>query len=817
MNSNFILSDFVIWRTTASGAAKFLKKSAWKMAAIPSFAFLFTSFIFTTSAQDLGTISNADGSAQINSSKPHAFASVFLDTDLYSGQFTMSVASSDQGKNADLYMAATVASDWYIKDGQGWRLWYPETEPLVAFSQTVLADKIEMPIISKQVLAAGKYELFAGYRASGEAMVLAPESLQFQIKQANTDTLYPFTSDEALEEFLKQGLQASTTNQDLYVLASAAGDSSSPEAVPATNRVSTTNLQESDVDEADTVKTDGSVLYTFRYCEGRSCLVSYQLDSDKAEATELGNTQLTGTQAADGMYLVKDRPAGSDMLIAVAGKYGNNYLWRDVWNWRSNETQLEFFDASNPQQLSSLEALTIEGQLISSRRIGETLYVVTRFTPSVPEYQPYPIDEEIVMQNETILESTKLTNLVPKITNAQKVSQDLIESQNCYLPTKSIDGNQNPTIITITTIPLSAPTDFKSSCFVGGTETVYMTANSLYLATTQNSYNSFVADSLIYNPEHRTAIHKFALTDGGINYKGSGQVQGHFGWSEGKKPFRMGENGNYLNVASSVGSTWGESSSTRLTVLKESASEGELETVNIIDGIGKPGERLYAARFLGDRGYLVTFRLTDPFYVLDLSDQEKPLLAGELEIDGYSDYLHPVSENLILGIGKDAVSDDSSIDFGGGRGAWYQGVKLALFDVSNPATPTEVNTLSIGKRGTDSDVLTDHHALSFLPATQTQAARLAIPMRLHETTPTRESFDPAEPSAFYDFTHNGLYSFEITEAGISQVGLLLGSDPDNGFTFGSNSDRSVLVNDSVFYLHQGEVLGSQWGVNPLKE
>ncbi|MFK7863645.1 MAG: beta-propeller domain-containing protein [Pseudohongiellaceae bacterium] len=767
--------------------------------------------------QETGIISNNDGSAKINASKPHTYASVFLDTDLYSGRYTMNVASTDQGKIADLYMAATVANDWYLKDSEGWRLWNPETEPLVPFAQVTLADEIEMPIIDRQALSAGGYEVFAGYQVAGNAMVLAPQSLQFQIKRADSDTLYAFTSDSAFESFIKQGLQASTTNQELYVLATSAEDSGSTAAAPASNRVSTTNLQESDVDEADSVKTDGNILYTFRYCEGRSCLVSYKLDSAQAQATELGNTQLSGTQTADGMYLVKNRPAGNDLLIAVAGKNGNSYLWRDVWNWQSNETQLEFFDASNPQELNSIEALRIDGQLVSSRRIGETLYVVTRFTPSIPEYQPYPADEEVMQQNESLLASTQLTNLIPKATDSKKISRDLIESQNCYLPTKSIDNNQNPTIITITSIPLGAPTDFKSSCFVGSTETIYMTANSLYLATTQNSYNAFVADSLFYSPEHRTAIHKFSLTQDAINYKGSGQVPGHLGWSEGKKPFRMGENGDYLNIATSVGSTWGASSSTTLTVLKESTIEGELATVNSIEGIGKPGERLYAARFLGDRSYLVTFRLTDPFYVVDLSDQEQPKLVGELEIEGYSDYLHPISEDLILGIGKDAVADDSSEDFGGGRGAWYQGLKLALFDVSNPALPTEVNTLSLGKRGTDSEVLRDHHALSFLAATSTQAARLAIPVRLHETVPERESFDASKPNAFYDFTHNGLYSFEITESGISQNGFLLGSDPDNGFNFGGYSDRSILADDSVFYIHQGEVLGSQWGSTSITE
>jgi len=316
---------------------------------------------------------------------------------------------------------------------------------------------------------------------------------------------------------------------------------------------------------------------------------------------------------------------------------------------------------------------------------------------------------------------------------------------------------------------------------------------------------------LVYDPQHTTAIHKFALRDGGIEYRGSGQVRGHLGWAEDKKSFRMGENGDYLNIVTSVGDTWNQSSSTRLTVLKESSQGNELQVVDVIDGIGKPGERLYAARFLGNRAYLVTFRLTDPLYVIDLSDQENPVIAGSLEIEGYSDYLHPISESLLLGIGKDAIFDDTSTDFGGGRGAWYQGLKLSLFDVSDPANPSEVAALVLGKRGTGSAVLSDHHALSFLPASGTEPARLAIPVDLNDTIPSSTSFNPALPNAYYDYTHSGLYSFEIDAEGITQAGIIFGTQPGSNLFYGNYTDRSILYNDAVFYIHQGEVLSSYWG------
>jgi uncharacterized secreted protein with C-terminal beta-propeller domain len=110
---------------------------------------------------------------------------------------------------------------------------------------------------------------------------------------------------------------------------------------------------------------------------------------------------------------------------------------------------------------------------------------------------------------------------------------------------------------------------------------------------------------------------------------------------------------------------------------------GELPNAARPQPLGKPGEHLYASRFIGARGYLVTYRLTDPLYVLDLSDPGDPKMAGELHVEGYSDYLFPVSDTLLLGVGKDAVVDGGA---GDGRFAWYQGVKVSLIDVSEPAS-----------------------------------------------------------------------------------------------------------------------------------
>lgn len=810
---------------------------------------LLAALLLPLAAAATGTRSNGDGSAELRIGKPHQYADVLLDTDRFSGSYRLAVRAEDRGRTADLFLVTRVNDRWFMKTADGWQPWNQRLDSLAPAATKILAAEEELGLLDDERLLAGDYRVFAAYRVDGGELVVMPRPLRFQVSDSRAGTLQRFSSPEAMADYIRDGMRNGAdaswlVRTSVVSLAEGAADSA------AGARVSTTNLQETGVDEADTVKTDGDNLFVLKNCDFRACLDVYGLDGAQATATQKASFALGGDLAPDGMYLVQDGP-GADTLVTVAGQ--NQFIaWFDAWGWAGNTTEIEFFNAAQPDNLVSRDKLTLDGALVSSRRVGDTLYVVTRYTPYVDDFIPRPLGEprkEGEASDDT-LDDVVLDDLVPRVRDTRDEVLDLVRAQDCYLPVNAVDGNRDPSIITITAVPLDNPTGFQSTCFLGGSETLYMTADSLYLATTRWDYELLAADALVYNPDHTTAIHKFALESGGIAYRGSAEVKGHLGWNEDKKSFRLGENRGYLNVVTSIGDSWDETSSTRLTVLKESAFGDALETVSVIDGIGKPGEQLYAARFLGDRAYLVTFRLIDPLYVVDLSDQENPVIAGELEIDGYSDYLHPVSDTLLLGIGKDAIPDDGSFDFGGARGAWYQGVKLSLFNVADIGNPREIDAVVLGKRGTESEVLWDHHALSFLPAAGGEPARLAIPVQLHEDVPAWEGWDASDPSAWYDYTHTALYSFELSALGISQAGRIISetdggddfvialdtdvADPDadaddntGGATepavpvdlptrliapiFNYYSDRSVLLDDAVFYIHDGDILTSFWG------
>ena len=345
-----------------------------------------------------------------------------------------------------------------------------------------------------------------------------------------------------------------------------------------------------------------------------------------------------------------------------------------------------------------------------------------------------------------------------------------------------------------------------------------MSDKSIYLATTRYNYslqNGFPS----YNGNTSTDIHKFALNGMDIAYRGSGNVPGHLGFVQNRKSFRMGEYQDVLRVITQSTSSWGgwwrtttsasNESPGYLSILQEANGKldlvGELPNAKRPAPLGKAGEQLYASRFLGKRGYLVTYRLTDPLYVLDLSNPTDPYIAGELQVDGYSDYLFPLSENLLLGVGKDAVVTTDS-NGGDGRFAWYQGVKLSLIDVSNPAQPREAARSIIGKRGTDATVLRDHHGIA-IAGVGTNNVRISLPVSVNESTYYSVT---GKPSDYYSFTRNELAKFDIDmgQKTLTPRAALPSFMPT--LQRDISGDRSIIWNDQLHYYQSGDWKSGAW-------
>lgn len=651
------------------------------------------------------------------------------------------------------------------------------------------------------------------------------------------------SSEESLSVYFQQSVKLQNNNKDLDTTISVAdgaeGDAFSGDG-GGDSIVSSTNIQEFGVEEADLVKTNGKTIYSVtsssaRTGKGEGSPEIKSEDPDgvsgvirilEPEGKSLKEVKRFTRENShfSGLYLHHE----SNHLIALSSENQNYYAnWFNGSYFANQSTEVLIIDVEDSAKASIQTTLSFEGTLINSRRNKDTLYMVLRHYPNY-----------LYVDDERLLDTTT-KDFLPTYKFGKGDSQLISKAEDCFLEKGRIDKSD---IITIISLDLKSDIpQIKSQCFVGSVEAMYASTKSLYLATTRWDYQNNNGISVYQTANITTDIHKFAYDALDFEYRGSGEVSGHLGHNQDGKSFRFSESEDgLLRVVTFDEEQWGvifpvddgviegveqgadkavarievkEKSPVSLSILKENSSKKVLEVVSKLpnesrpEPIGLPGERLYATRYIGDHAYVVTFRVTDPLYVIDLSNPEDPFIAGELKVDGYSDYLHPVSENLILGIGKDAVSSGSSLD---GRGAWYQGVKLSLIDVSSPSNPREVDKVILGKRGTEAGVLFDHHA--FTSVMVDNKYRVAIPVRLHEEE--NPVFNGGElASTYHKFKNLGLYRFEVdvdTQKIIVKSPMIIQDAASSDAYVDVINDRSIFLNDNIHYMHNGDFWSQDW-------
>jgi uncharacterized secreted protein with C-terminal beta-propeller domain len=214
-----------------------------------------------------------------------------------------------------------------------------------------------------------------------------------------------------------------------------------------------------------------------------------------------------------------------------------------------------------------------------------------------------------------------------------------------------------------------------------------------------------------------------------------------------------------------------------------------------------PGENIYAVRFVGSLGYVVTFEQIDPLFVISFKDVTNPTILSALKVSGYSDYLHPLPGGYLIGVGKDAVP--SSMD----NVAFYTGLKLSLFKVYDNGSSTQVSKLVIGDRGTDSPVLNDHLAFTF----DSTRNVTVIPLTLYVVSGNQTTCSGCPPP-YGDPVWQGVYVIKVTDTGFTILGKV--SQYPAGQNFGDSPndslqiDRSVVIGDYLYTISQGEVMVS---------
>lgn len=490
---------------------------------------------------------------------------------------------------------------------------------------------------------------------------------------------------------------------------------------------SRTNIQVQGVDEADTVKTDGGYIYKIT---NNMVIVAkaYPAQEMKVVSTlNFGQEMQPVEMYADNKHLIvilnRNDYHGKEVNPADSG---NRVRDKEIMPmpFSENSVIVLIYDLSDRTNLKKIREVEIDGRYVSSRKIENNLYLVNNRNIPVHLLKEQP---------------ELLTTPAYKDSAEGEMIKRVGYEDICYFP-----GSSEPNYLILAGINLQTLTDKKTEIktYLGSGQNIYCSLENLFVAVPQYKYEkpmepaargtgSRVKSSVLPMPvEEKTGIYKFGLQDGNTEYLGKGSVPGRI-----LNQFSMDESKGYFRIATTDQEYTpnGVKMNNHLFILDQGMKvAGKIENI-------APGEKIYSVRFLGDRGYLVTFKTVDPLFVLDLKDPQNPSILGELKIPGYSNYLHPYDENHLIGFGKETVEVEEPHWSGQGtvKNAYYLGMKIALFDVSEVSNPIEKFKVEIGDRGTDSELFWNHKALLF----NKEKGIMAFPVTVYDIDPATVSKD----------------------------------------------------------------------------
>ena len=486
---------------------------------------------------------------------------------------------------------------------------------------------------------------------------------------------------------------------------------------------STTNIQVAGVDEADTVKTDGQYIYTistiqptvfYDYYGYSSLGVTNAVDiisADPQNPHVVSKINLGNNTNPTGLFLSPD----GNKLIVIAGKY--NYITLSDYTEGSDTkseprimpfyqsdsyTFVNVYDVTDKSSPTLTRNFTMTGQYFNSRLIGNNLYtIVSQNAWFYNGIVPLP----------AVYEGNIAYDASPSSIYYADMS-DTSYSFTSFYGISLADDSLTPTNMTV---------------MMGGASTMYVSSDNIYI-----TYPNWQMNSGTYTSIYRVSINGLTLS-----LQAQGSVPGNT-----INQYSMDEYNGYFRIATNWYGT--EAQTNNVYILNPN-----LQVTGKLEGLAE-NENLHAVRFMGDKGYLVTFKQTDPLFVVDLSVPSNPTVLGELKIPGYSDYLHPYDQTHLIGVGKEAVETTAQENF-----AWYQGLKLALFDVGNVNNPTQLANYVIGDRGTDSPSLYEPKAFLF----DKSKGLLVIPVSLALVSEENKQYGD---SAYGNTVWQGTYVFSVS-------------------------------------------------------
>ncbi|HJU96422.1 MAG TPA: beta-propeller domain-containing protein, partial [Jiangellaceae bacterium] len=488
-----------------------------------------------------------------------------------------------------------------------------------------------------------------------------------------------------------------------------AGSADAGAGVTAQRGYSTTNTHEIGVDEPDLVKTDGRRIVTVTGdtlhvidAESRTLTGELELDDRHGDVWYSEQMLLSGDHAlVIGYGMVDVARSGVESFADVEMSYV------------PEGTRLVLVDLSGDPEI--VGTMDLDGAFVDARQVGSTVRMIVRSGPRIDwtyaQWSPTETalhEAEALAANRQLLGRSTIEDWLPRFVATDDAGERsdglLVECEDVSHPQEYLGTS----MLTVVTLDLTGDLSPEGSVtVVADGQTVYGTGDSLYIAGYHGGSPmpfKLTAAGPLPVADPGTEIHKFDVSEpGSPQYVASGRVDGSL-----LNQYSLSEYDGHLRVATTT-DPWTDGvppddggvapSESGVSVL---AQQGDrLVEVGSVGGLGK-GERIYAVRFLGPVGYVVTFRQVDPLYTLDLTDPASPHVVGELKIPGYSAYLHPVDDDRLLGVGQNADEQGMTL-----------GAQVSLFDVCDPAEPSRLDTYTLP--GGWSDAEYDPHAFLYWP------------------------------------------------------------------------------------------------------
>ena len=555
---------------------------------------------------------------------------------------------------------------------------------------------------------------------------------------------------------------------------------------------STTNNQEPGVEEPDTAKTNGSTIFAISGTRLFAASVAGGKPS-VVGSLELGSFAYGSQLLLHGTHVIVI--SGQFEPVPLGGRPGGAAMAYPSPYYSGGKTTITEVDVSDPASMKVTGTLTIDGSFVDARQTGSTARIVISSAPRAI------LDPQLRGSASGYVPSLRFRSRV----RGRRFSAPVARCREVARPAQFSGIG----MLTILTADLdSGLSSVQSDALMADAQVVYGSLDSLYVATERWIPPATPADEL--PATQLTQIDRFdASVPDRTTFVASGVAPGYL-----LNQFSLSESSGYLRVASTSSPDWWDGevpqapSQSYVTVL---ATEGsQLVPVGQVAGLGS-GQKIYSVRFVGDTGYVVTFRQVDPLYTLDLSDPTRPRVAGQLELEGYSSYLHPLSGKLLLGVGQDVGATNEP-----------SGAMLELFDVSDPSSPKLIQKTTLGE-GSSSQVQYDHHAFLYWPPTNLAVLPLEISPSYNNppasspggsttttgtatatsATATATTATTTTTSSTDGFT--GAVGFHVDASGINEVGRISHPESDG---YAPAITRAIVIGDELYTLSDEGILAS---------